>query len=204
MAPKIVDKQAKKKVIINAALKVFAAQGLVKAKMADVAREAGMGKGTIYEYFRSKEEIFAAGFNMFFENLEYDLLQVIQSTRDPVEQLRLVLDLSLKSLLGYGSEFAAIMMDFWAEGIRNKDRHILDAIDMRGMYEEFRRILRIILENGIKQEVFRPVNTLNVAAGFIGSLDGVMLQWIMDREMIDLEKVSDSLFDIFLNGLTKK
>ena len=59
MAPKIVDKEAKKTQIIIAATQVFSKLGVAKTKMIDIAQAAGIGKGTIYEYFRSKEEIFS-------------------------------------------------------------------------------------------------------------------------------------------------
>ena len=48
----------KKELIIEAAIKVFARDGLEKGKIADIAKEAGIGKGTVYEYFRSKNDIF--------------------------------------------------------------------------------------------------------------------------------------------------
>ena len=62
MSPKIIDKEAKKAEILQAAMQVFSRKGVAKTRMADIAVAAGIGKGTIYEYFRSKEEIFAAAF----------------------------------------------------------------------------------------------------------------------------------------------
>lgn len=203
MSPKIVDIEEKKLKIIHAAVKVFSEKGMVKAKMADIALEAGIGKGTIYEYFRSKEEVFTSGFQMFFEGMQDTIETALKSTNDPVEQLKLLIDLSFKSFLQHGSDLAMIMMDFWAEGIRNKDEKILNAIDLKQIYHEFRVLIKSILNNGIEQGVFRSVDTHNVAALFIGALDGIMLQWIMDHKSIDLEKITDSVIDNFLNGLYK-
>ena len=204
MAPKIVDKDAKKIEIIHAAVKVFSEKGMVKAKMADIALEAGIGKGTIYEYFRSKEEVFASGFQMFFQGMENQIESALSSTTDPVEQLKLLINLSFKSFLQHGSDLAMIMMDFWAEGIRNKDEKILNSIDLRQIYHEFRIMIQSIINNGIEQGVFRQVDTHNVAALLIGALDGIMLQWIMDQKVIDLDKITDSVIDNFLYGLYKK
>ena len=204
MAPKIVDKDAKKIEIIHAAVKVFSEKGMVKAKMADIALEAGIGKGTIYEYFRSKEEVFASGFQMFFQGMENQIESALSSTTDPVEQLKLLINLSFKSFLQHGSDLAMIMMDFWAEVIRNKDEKILNSIDLRQIYHEFRIMIQSIINNGIEQGVFRQVDTHNVAALLIGALDGIMLQWIMDQKVIDLDKITDSVIDNFLYGLYKK
>ena len=201
MAPKIVDKEAKKIEIIHAAIRVFSEKGMVKAKMADIALEAGIGKGTIYEYFRSKEEVFASGFQIFFQGMQDQLETAISSTSDPVEKLRLLITMSFKSFLQHGSDLAMIMMDFWAEGIRNKDEKILDAVDLRKIYYEFRVIITAIIDNGIKKGVFRKVDSHHVASVLIGALDGIMLQWIMDHEAIDIEKVTESVIDLFINCL---
>jgi TetR/AcrR family fatty acid metabolism transcriptional regulator len=204
MTPKIVDKEAKKIEIIHAAVKVFSEKGMVKAKMVDIASEAGIGKGTIYEYFRSKEEIFTSGFQMFFEGMQNTIETGLKSTDDPVEQLKLLINLSLTSFFQHGSDLAMIMMDFWAEGIRNKDEKILNAIDLRQIYHEFRIIIQSILNNGIKQGIFRKVDTHHTASLWIGALDGLMLQWIMDHKVIDIKKITDSVIDNLLNGLYKK
>ena len=65
-------------------------------------------------------------------------------------------------------------------------------------------MIQSILSNGIQKGIFRKVDTLHVASLLIGSLDGVMLQWIMDRNAIDLEKMTDSVIDTVLNGIYKK
>ena len=204
MAPKIVNKEAKKMEIIHAAIKIFSEKGMVKAKIDDIANEAGIGKGTIYEYFRSKEEIFTSGFHMFFQGMQDQIETALNSTTDPVEQLKLLIDHSLKSFLQHGSDLAMIMMDFWAEGIRNKDEKILSSIDLRKIYHEFRIIIQAIINNGIEQGIFRQVDSQHVASLMIGSLDGIMLQWIMDHKAIDLDKVTDSAIDLFINCLYKE
>ena len=97
-----------------------------------------------------------------------------------------------------------IMMDYWAEGIRNKDEKILNSINLRKIYTEFRTMIKIILDNGMNQGVFRKVDSHHVASVLIGALDGVMLQWIMDHKSIDLEKVTESVINLFINCLYTK
>jgi len=203
MTPRIVNKEAKKMEIIQAAVKAFSTKGMVKAKMADIAQVAGIGKGTIYEYFRSKEEVFAAGFQIFFQEMKQQIESAIKTTCDPVEQLRLLINVSFKSFLHHGSDIAMIMMDYWAEGIRNKDEKILDAINLRKIYSEFRTMIRTIVDNGMRQGVFRTVDSHHVASVLIGAMDGLMLQWIMDHQDIDLDKATESVMDLFINCLCK-
>ena len=69
----------KRELIIHAAIKVFGRTGLEKGKIADIAREAGIGKGTVYEYFRSKDELFQA-----IE--EYFIISMIGPLRELVDR----------------------------------------------------------------------------------------------------------------------
>lgn len=199
--PKIVDKEAKKLAILHASMHVFARQGVVKTKMIDIARYAGIGKGTIYEYFRSKEEIFTSAYQYFFEDVEQALQQVVASKGDPVAKLEMIVQRSCNMLLHDGGEFAGIMMEFWAEGVRNKDKEVLDIINLKNIYETYRRLIIDILNEGIELQVFRKVDVMSVAAIFIGALDGLLLQWIMDRQTINIENASTAMVECFVNGL---
>ena len=199
--PRIVDKEAKKMDILHVAMRVFARKGVVKTKMIDIATEAGIGKGTIYEYFHSKEDIFVTSFNYFFDSLESNAEQAISSEKDPVKQLRLLAQMSLESVLHGSEDFAHIMMDFWAEGVRNKNQEFLERIDLKRIYSEYRKIVKRIIQNGIDQGVFRNIDSKTAASVFIGVFDGILLQWIMDPRAINLNKVTEFLLDGFINGI---
>lgn len=202
--PKIVDKEAKKMEILNAAMQVFAQKGVVKTKIIDIATTAGVGKGTIYEYFRSKEEIFTSAYNYFFKTMESMLQEALSKEDDPLKQLELILTISLDAFMHIGEEFADIMMEFWAEGIRNKNQDILDTINLKGVYSNYRKMIQKILKKGIEKGMFKPMDTKSTASVLIGTLDGIMLQWIMDRKAINLRKVSVVLLDSFIEGIRKR
>jgi len=199
--PRVVNKEAKKMQILQVAMKVFARKGVVKTKMIDIATEAAVGKGTIYEYFRSKDEIFISAFTYFFETMLAEVNQVIDTEQDPVRQLQIITELSLKSLLQENEEFADIMMDFWAEGVRNKNQVVLNSINLKGIYADYRKIVAKILKRGISQGVFKEMDIHTAASVFIGTFDGIMLQWILDRRRINLQKVSRILLETFINGI---
>ena len=87
MSPRIVDKEQKKRKIIAAALKVFASKGYKATRTSDIAEAAGIGKGTIYEYFRSKEELIEAIFESLFLDYELRLEELTESYLAPVEAI---------------------------------------------------------------------------------------------------------------------
>lgn len=203
MAPKIVNKEAKKADILQAAMQVFSQNGIAKTKMADIAKVAGIGKGTIYEYFRSKEDIFGEAFQFFNQNTEKELQKAITSTDDPIEKLHLLFDVSLSEFIESSGDFAAIMMDFWAEGIRTKDEKIMNIINLEQIYTDFRQMIAGILDDGIRKGVFRVVDTQSLSAVLIAAMDGVMLQWIMDKNLLNLHQVANVMLDALINGIKK-
>jgi AcrR family transcriptional regulator len=203
MAPKIVDKEAKRLEIMQAAIHVFAQNGIVRAKMIDIARSAGVGKGTVYEYFRSKEEIFAAAFSYYFNQMEVLTQKALELSDEPRKQLENLICVTMEAFFKESGDFLQIMMDFWAEGIRNKDERLVEAIDLKGIYRQYRQIIIAIIEKGIKRGVFRPVDSVAMASFLIASMDGLMLQWIMEPDLFELEQVEQALIDGFLNGLSK-
>ena len=83
--PKIVDKAAKRRAILEAAIAVFSQKGYHATKMADIAVAAGMGKGTLYEYFPTKESLPKEIFHLFFERSDDHLRKIEQSGLSPIE-----------------------------------------------------------------------------------------------------------------------
>lgn len=202
--PKIVDKKEKKLEILHAAAKVFAEKGVVKTKMVDIAAEAGIGKGTIYEYYRSKEEIFADTFRLIFDDMENRLAEAIGKTDDPIEKINNLIHVTVIDFLEHSGDLARIMMDFWAEGVRSKNDELLNIVNLELVYSEYKLLIADILHDGIKKGVFKHIDVHSMSAILIGALDGAMLQWIINKDTIDLKKVSEVLLDTLLNGIKSK
>src|SRR5918911_4796849 len=83
--PAVADKR---EAILRAAIKVFAESGYFNAKVADVARVAGVADGTVYLYFKSKEEILRSIFDRGIEVLIAEARELIAGITDPRERLR--------------------------------------------------------------------------------------------------------------------
>ena len=130
MSPKIVDKEQKRREIIQAAFKVFARQGVFNFKMIDIAEKAGIGKGTLYEYFSSKEELISGCFNLHMEYFEQMLKGKIESLSKPKEKLKAIIELTFEYFISHRS-ILSTMFDFWALSIQRKAEN-LDWIYCKG------------------------------------------------------------------------
>ena len=90
MAPKTVDKDEKRLQIAHAAVEVFASKGFDRAKMDDVAREAGVGKGTLYEYYSDKEALLEESFDLLMGVYLRELKDEVRHDSPPIETLRAI------------------------------------------------------------------------------------------------------------------
>ena len=97
MTPPFINKDEKKKKILKAALDIFAEKGYHTARMVDVAKVAEIGKGTIYEYFKSKEELFMELFTFVMRGpIDYQFQKWDQTTK-PAEKLEKLISSSLQT-----------------------------------------------------------------------------------------------------------
>ena len=93
------------------------------------------------------------------------------------------------------------MLDFWAEGLRseNKDK----GFDLNKMYADYRIQLQDILNEGIEKGCFKPeINSLVLASIIFGALDGIMIQWILDKSLFELSDAVDEFARITIDGIS--
>ncbi len=199
--PKIVDKKKKREKILETAITVFAKRGIANTKITDIAEAAQVGKGTIYEYFHSKDQIFIDAFFHVMEKTENIIKKRISSKADPIETLKSVFDAGKEVFSSDFKDYMEIVLDFWAEGIRNKDNAA--TFSLKKIYDDNRRFTKDILDEGVVKGKFKPMNTHIVASIILGAMDGEMVQWITDPHIFELEESFDTMFEIILNGIKK-
>ena len=169
--------------------------------MTDIAEAAQIGKGTIYEYFHSKDQIFIDAFFHVMKKTENIIKKRIESKADPIEKLRSLFDAWKEVFSSDFKDYMEIFLDFWAEGIRKKDEAA--TFSLKKIYDDNRKFTKDILDEGVAKGKFKPMNTLIVASIILGAMDGEMIQWITDPNIFELEESFDTMFEIILNGIKK-
>lgn len=200
--PIIVDKKEKKAKILEAAIHVFSQQGLRNTKISDIAEAASIGKGTIYEYFRSKDEIFAASFSYFMEKMENIIARRLFRIHDPLEKLNAYFESWIEVLVDHCSGYLEIMLDFWAEGIRDREEN--KYISMEKLYDENTMVLENILSECLSQGKIRHVDTRLTASVLLGTLDGILLQMILFKDSFDGTAAVRQFVEIMIGGLRSR
>lgn len=199
MSPKIVNKQEKREKILRAAHKVFSDRGIADFKMIDIARAAGIGKGTIYEYFSSKEEIITGCFDVFMHDFGDILISGLGEKSNPDEKIKEFFRLSFQYFSKH-QEAMGVLFDFWAAAIPRKHGTPL-ILTIEKEYYEFQNFISAILEDGIKRGMFKPHDTPTTALMILAVLDGLMFQAVLGVLDIKDKSLPDKISNTFLEGI---
>lgn len=194
-------RENKKSQIIQAAITVFARKGLERGKIADIAREAGIGKGTVYEYFRSKEEIFSAIEMSVMGEMMSQLRHLLATDLTPGEKLQAVMKESIDAVMGMG-DAVLIVTELWAQGARGL-WHDRGETSLARIYEEFRDRIKVILQKGIDAGEFRNMNRDGVATLLMAFMDGLMWQYMLLKDEKKFNQVKSEAIQSFMKGIEK-
>ncbi len=186
----------KRTAIIRAAISVFAHNGYFNSKVADIAREAGVADGTVYLYFKSKEEILHSIFDRTVDEAVADARKQLDDISDPREKLRQIARLHLEKL-GADRDLAVV---FQVE-LRGSTK-FMEEFSAAG-FAGYLALIRSTFEEGQRAGVFRPdLNAKIVAKILFGALDEMATNWILSPRRYKLAPMADQVLDIFLNGVS--
>ena len=185
----------KRAMILRAATRVFARNGYFNSKVADIARAAEVADGTVYLYFKSKEEILHS---IFDQNMAEAIAaggQLIENLDDPRQKLRRIAKLHLERL-GADRDLAVV---FQVE-LRGSTK-FMEEFSAAG-FAEYLALLRRTFEEGQRVGAFRKELNATVAAKILfGALDEMATNWIISKRSYKLEPMADVVMDVFLNGV---
>ena len=180
---------------MRAAISVFARCGYFNSKVADIAREAGVADGTVYLYFKSKEEILHSIFDRSVEEALDAARKRVERLDDPREKLRQIAHMHLERL-GADRDLAVV---FQVE-LRGSTK-FMEEFSAAG-FAEYLSLIRSTFEEGQRAGMFRPdLNARVVAKVLFGALDEMATNWILSKRRYKLAPMADQVLDIFLNGV---
>jgi len=196
--PKRVNKEKKKQRIVNSANGIFARDGYFNAKVEEIAIAADVGKGTIYEYFSSKEELFLIVFNNFKEkvlsrfwillDLEISAIEKLKRFAQITAEIHFDPELNMKILIQFRSECLNRINDV-------EYNEILDEY-----YEEISALVSGIIGEGIDDGLIKPLNKELISRNFIAALDGMTTQYFLNEKDYDIRTAAESIYEIFISG----
>ncbi|MBX6771076.1 MAG: TetR/AcrR family transcriptional regulator [Chloroflexi bacterium] len=194
--PRNTDSEERRAQILRAALEVFATRGYTNATISDIAQQAGLAHGTVYLYFRGKEEIFQSLVTSFTHQLlteigahdnrdgepgalADDLYRMFSTGLALCAQARCVTAVLLREYILQGPELAGGMRDLEQEFIARLSERLSRAIE-RG---EIRHIVP------------------EFAALIITALFGVGIRWLLRHQTAEVDALARELVAVAMAGL---
>ena len=192
-----IERTDKRDALLRAAIDTFAARGFFNAQVADVARAAGVAAGTVYLYFRGKDDLLISIFERTMKEAIADGRKSVDGLSDPVERLREIARLHL-GRLGRDRALAVVFQVELRQSTKFMER--FSSTHLR----EYLGIIRNVIADGQARQVFRaPVSPTLAAKLFFGALDEMATNWILSRRKYSLVAEADAIVDLFVGGLGK-
>lgn len=188
----------KREAILRAATKVFAGRGYFNSKVSDIAGEAGIADGTVYLYFKSKDEILHSIFDRAMAEFITEGKAEIAQLDDPIAKLKRIAELHL-SRLGADRDMAIV---FQVE-LRGSTK-FMQEFSAAG-FSDYLDIIRSTIAEGQTAGVFRDDIKPIVAAKILyGALDEMVTNWVLSVKQYPLEPMAGEVLKIFLGGILAK
>ena len=191
------DKADKRDAILRAAIETFAARGFFNAQVADVARGAGVAAGTVYLYFRGKDDLLISIFERTMKEAIAAGRESLAARTSPLDRLREIATLHLERL-GRDRDLAVVFQVELRQSTKFMER--FSATYLR----EYIGIIRDVIAEGQAKGIFRKqVNPTLAAKMFFGALDEMATNWILSRRKYSLAAEAGAVVDLFVGGLGK-
>jgi len=182
--------------IIDAAIRVFARAGYYNSRVSDIAREAGIAAGTIYLYFKTKDEILVTLFREKMAEWVASVRREIADERDPVAKIRRIVALHF-GVLEKNPDLAEVVQVELRQG--QKFFRGASAREVSAYFE----LIGGVLEDGIASGQIRKDVPVKVATRMLfGAMDQVATSWVLGKRTYRLTDAADAVATIFLTGVS--
>jgi len=181
--------------ILEAAVKVFARQGFYQSTVAQIAKEAGVADGTIYLYFKNKDDILVQFFS-------FRTKQVFDSFREEVDRAEASSDKLRNLVRRHLAEFQRDRDGAIVFQVETHQNSRLAEAQIREMSQMYRDLISEIVEQGQQEGTIRKDLYVGLVKRFIiGAVDEVINTWLHSDGEYDLVSMADPLVELFLKGI---
>src|ERR1700744_4842054 len=194
--------EGKRERILEAAIKVFAAEGFYNAKVSQIAHEAGVADGTIYLYFKSKDDLLINLFEDRMERVNANLREAIDTESTAKARLKRIVKLHLE-LVEANRDMAEVI----SVELRQSSKFIREYSNPK--FAEFlRTIAGAVVEGQRTGELRTGIDPYVFARALFGALDEIALAWLVkhpgSKASIELPRAAEMLGDLFIDGLAAR
>ncbi|HUU40758.1 MAG TPA: TetR/AcrR family transcriptional regulator [Desulfatiglandales bacterium] len=189
------EKHAK---IITAATKIFAKKGFFKSKVSDIAREAGIADGTVYLYFKHKDDILISLFEEKMREVLDNMKKQLSLEDNPLSKIERFALLHLR-LIENNKDVAEIIQ----VELRQSGKFMKDYTNTQ--FFEYLDLIGDIIQEGQEKGLIREDIIPGIAKrAFFGALDEMSRAWVLSkRHKYDIETAAKQISSYFINGIKR-
>jgi len=180
---------------MDAAIKVFAERGFHTATVAEIARSAGVADGTIYLYFKSKDDLLLRLFDEKMTELLAEARAALAAERTAPARLRRFIQLHL-SLVERNPDLAAVLIVELRQSAQ-----FLKAADRAKLASYVDLIAEVVRAGQESGELLQTIAPAAVKRAIFGALDELALGWLMSGRRTGLKKTASDVADWLVRGL---
>jgi len=187
----------KRSLITEAAIEVFAEKGFHQARVSDVARRAGVADGTIYLYFKNKEDLLLSIFEEKMDELLAQLGDILEGVDDPVARIRKFAQFHFEQVRTNRSAAEVLQVELRLSNKFLKEYRPEKLWAYLGVFGQ-------IVRDGQERGLFRPqIDSFVAMWSFFGALDELAMQWVLSRKQdrFSLEAAADQVAETFIRGM---
>lgn len=190
----------KRELIIRSAFKVFSENGYYNAKIERIAEEAGIGKGTVYSYFKNKQDLFDTMVFWFLEKYFLNLENDFDENDDIQLMIKKVILNHIEVVTKTRAAFLNIMTEF--VNIPRNKTEIMDFHKkfIMGKVERYTGLFEKAKEKG----ELRDISPQLVAIFLLDALKGISESIIIFNRIEDGEKIAEEITDLLCYGILKR
>lgn len=192
---KSAERDQKRGRILDAAVQAFSQRGFHHTRIADIAKAANVADGTVYLYFRSKEELLSTIFEDRMVRFLRNGRREIERTAGALARLRRAVELHLEDL-GENPDLATV---FQIE-LRHSSR-FMNLYSQSHLRDYFQLIAGILEEGRAEGSFRRDLDTWFVTKCIFGILDEAATNWVLSRKNYRLASVAEQVMDFIMSGL---
>ena len=188
----------KRDAILRAAIDVFAERGFFNAQVADVAKAAGVAAGTVYLYFRSKDDLLVSIFERSMNDVLAECRAAIDGLDDPAARLSKLGHLHLERL-GRDKDLAVVFQVELRQSVKFMERF------SETFLQDYFKLIRQAIADGQHSGAFRKdISATTATKIFFGALDEMATNWVLSRRKYDLLPEADAVVNLFINGVKRR
>ena len=193
--------QARREEILKAAERIFAQNGFHNSTVAEIAKESEFAIGTIYQFFKNKEELYYTMMIEKFDLLYTTLQKEIGKNKKCLEKIACLVEVVL-SFIEKNVDFFKIFT--WELNVLrlNMENKLKERLITK--HFDYIRLISNVIKEGLQEGMFKEGSADDLSSALVGMVNIFAFNWILNRQQDSLRAKAPVIVDLFLNGTRRK